>query len=235
MSRVSRSLYLAAGSALLIGVTAIPAQAGTLDFSAYGWMATFDDNIDLTVLSADSGGVVLSLQKFADFTDGPNGSGVIEPLSIVFRQTSVNAVARIAIEEEIVLNDTGVTWTGFQFGLASNTSSNVSFDAAASADFSTNPFDTKTFNDDNTNLTVTGGTLSSGNFPDNLWQPGKTAGALYINANPFSSGSLLQSFVFNEQPISGGPGPIIPLPPGAYVTLAGLGAVAFKLTRKRVL
>jgi hypothetical protein len=204
------------------------ANAGVVDLSAYGWMAFTDDNVDLTILSTSNNGLVLSLQKFADFQPEFIGTGEVNPLSIVFRQVSRSAVGSIAIEEENVINDTGVAWQGFRFmlegGIAGHT---PTFDTAASASFSTNPFPTKTFLNGNKELQVTGGTLSAGTFPSNLWQPGRTSGALVIDADPFTSGSLNQTFVFKEQPI------LIPLPAAAWTSLSGLVAVGLLVGAKK--
>lgn len=240
MSRLSR-ISLLPLAALAVAAIAPAARAGTIDLSAYGWMATTDDNVDITVLNAGQGGVVLSLQKFADFTTPPDANGVVQPLNIVFRQVSRNAVSQIAFEEENVFNDTGVSWTGFRFSLMSEAGANeVTFDTAKSGNFSTAPFGTKTYSEGDTVLTVTGGTLESGNFPSNQWTPGRASGGLFINANPFTSGSGEQSFVFSEQPIVGGNNPppppptVIPLPASAYSTLGGLGAlVAWSMFKKR--
>jgi hypothetical protein len=209
--------------ALSLFAAAPVAKAGTVDLSAYGWMAFTDDNVDLTVISQSSNGLVVSLQKFADFTSN-------EPLSIVFRQTSATAVSKIAIEEETVVNDSGTTWSGFQFLLNGGVAgSNPSFDVAGSASFSTAPFGTKSYNADNTVLTLSGGSLSSGTFPSNLWTPGRASGALIINANPLA-GSADQSFVFTEQPVTVVP---IPLPAAAWTSLSGLVAVGLLVSAKK--
>lgn len=223
------ALVAAAATASFAIFTPSKAEAGTLDLSAYGWYASFDDNIDLTILSTANNGIVLSLQKFADFTGEQTATGVVQPLSIVFRQVSRDAVSQIAIEEESVLNDTGTAWAGFRFLLEGGVGGNTpTFDTAASADFSVDPFDTKTWKNGNKELEVSGGgTVGSGNFPDNLWQPGRESGALVINANPFSSGSLAQTFVFKEQPI------LIPLPAAAWTSLSGLAAVGMLAGAKR--
>lgn len=216
----------AVGAASLF--SASRSDAGTLDLSAYGWFASFDDNVDLTILSTSNNGIVVSLQKFADFTGETTATGVPQPLNIVFRQVSRNAVPQIAIEEESILNDTGTAWGGFRFLLEGGVGGNgVSFDTAASADFATAPFDNKEFKNGNKELEVTGGTLQSGGFPGNLWTPGRAGGALVINANPITSGSLAQTFVFKEQPI------LIPLPAAAWTSLSGLVAVGLLVGAKQ--
>jgi hypothetical protein len=235
MSRVS-VLALAAAAMVVPTLFSGNALAGSIDLSAYGWMATFDQNVDLTVLSTSNNGVVVRLQKFADFTQPANSNGVIQPLSIVFRQMSSSAVPQIAIEEENVFNDTGSTWKSFQFSLQSNGTNSVTFDTSKSADFSTSPFNTKTYSDGDRTLTVSGGSLPSGTFPDNQWQPGRSSGALYINANP---GSGNQSFVFLEQPNGSGSTPppptVIPLPASASLSMGGFALLlAGNFVRRRL-
>lgn len=206
------------------------ADAGTLDLSAYGWSAAFDDNVDLTILSTSTGGIVLSLQKFAAFDDTRTSTGEAQPLSIVFRQVSRNAVPFIHIEEESVINDMSLAWTGFRFilegGIAGNT---PTFDVDASSSFSTDPFPNKTWKNGNKELLVDGGILNPVSNPpqdDEIWRPGRESGALVINANPFSSGRLAQTFVFKEQPI------LIPLPAAAWTSLSGLLAVGLLVGAK---
>jgi hypothetical protein len=219
------SLATAAVAAFLSVGTA---SARTVDLSAYGWAAATDNNVDLTILSAGSNGLVLRLQKFADFTEPKLDSNTFQPLSIVFRQLSSSAAPSIVIEEENVLNDTGETWGGFRFLLEGGVNGNTpKFDTSASSSFATNPFNDKVFKNNDKELLVTGGSLSSGNFPTNLWQPGRTDGALYINANPLSSGALKQTFVFKEQPI------LIPLPAAAWTSLSGLVAVGLLVGAKQ--
>lgn len=234
-SRISRGVLGVAVTGFILFLPVGTVRAGSVDLSAYGWMASTDDNVDITVLSTSNNGLVVRLQKFADFTDAPQ-AGVVQPLNVVFRQISRNAVAKLSLDSETVINDSGVTWTGFRFGVSSSvTGAPVTFDTVGSADFSTAPFGTKTFNADQTQLTVSGGSLVSGSFPDNLWQPGRVSGSLVINANPFTSGAIDQSFVFSEQPILDDvmPNPIIPLPASAWLTLGGLGAVAVQLHLRR--
>jgi hypothetical protein len=202
------------------------ASAATLDLSAYGWYASFDQNISLTILSTSSSSIVVSLEKFADFT-APANNGVFQPMNIVFRQTSTSAVPKIVIEDETILNDTGSTWGGFRFLLEGGVGGNKPTFDASSANVSVGPqFSTATLVS-NQNLTVGGGSLQSGSFPKNLWTPGYDSGAITINADPFTSGSLAQTFVFKEQPI------LIPLPAAAWTSLSGLLGVGVLVGAKQ--
>jgi len=212
---------LAAAAVVGLGAFASSSKAVTKDLSAFGWMAEMDPGVDLTILSTSNNGITLSLEKSANFTTGLNANGFIDPLEIVFSQIASNAVPNIAIDDENVLNNTGSTWTGFRFiveGGLMNNGTVPKFDTAASAGFSTGPFPTQTFSADAKELDATGGTLPSGVFPANLFQPGKASGELVIAADPFTAGSMRQSFVFKEQPIAS----VIPLPAAAWTSLSGL-------------
>jgi hypothetical protein len=211
---------LAAAAVVSLGAFASSTTAATKDLSAFGWMAEMDAGIDLTVLSTSSNTITLALEKDAVFTSGLNANGEIDPLAIVFRQVSNTAINKIAIVDEIVSNETGVSWSGFRF-LLSSPMGGVTFDEAASAGFTAGTqFPNASFTD-NKDLEVTGGTLPSGNFPANLYRPGAN-GDLVINAAPFTSGSTRQQFTFKEQPIVGQPSPVIPLPAAAWTSLSGL-------------
>lgn len=226
--RSAKLALVAAVTGVAVFVSNGIASAKSIDLSAYGWFASTDDNVDLTILSTSNNGLVVRLQKFADFNEPNLDATTAQPLAIVFRQVSRNAVPTIVIEEENVLNNTGVDWSGFRFILEGGVNGNVpTFDVAASSSFSTNPFPVKTYSPDDTELTVSGGVLPSGPFPTNLWQPGRVSGALEINAEPITSGSLFQSFVFKEQPI------LIPLPAAAWTSLSGLVAVGLLVGAKQ--
>lgn len=226
---------LAAVASVGFAFTPSTASAATYkDFSAYGWAAFLDDahggsSVDLTVIDGGTTNTLdLQLQKFATF--GPNftSGGDVNPISIVFRQVAANAVPFISIEEENVLNDTGVSWGGFRFILEGGTGGvQPSFDTAASAGFSVSPFTTSTFINDNRELRVEGGGAVSSTNGSNLWQPGNAAGALVIDALPFATGSVRQTFVFKEQPI------LIPLPAAAWTSLSGLVAVGLLVGAKQ--
>ncbi len=228
---VQRKLKLALiAAAAAVGVWAAPnsASAGSKDLSQYGWFASFDDGLDLTVLNTGPGGLVLSLQKFAQFDDGPTATGVIQPLSIVFRQVSPSAVPTIAIEAETVINDTGIGWIGFRFILEGGTGTLPTFDLSRSSDFDVEPFDVEDFSDRELRVSSETASIPSGSFPANVYTPGvddsgaTDGGALWINTSPLASGN--QTFVFKEQPI------LIPLPTAAWTGLSGLlglGTIAY--------
>lgn len=209
MNRKIRGLIVAIS---LSAATCSVATAG--QYTGHGWQIDWGDNLDLTFLGFSNDTLVF--QKFAVFTSAPGPNGLFAPLPITFTQTSLTAAGTIAIEEEHIFNDTGVTWTGFQMSLASS-GNTATFDALRSSSFVTDPFSMKVFTD--TTLSLSGGVLSSA-FGSDEWRPGRLGGALYINANPSAQGNSV--FVLNETPV-------IPEPTG----LAGLLLAAPLLGRRR--
>lgn len=217
---------LAAAAVVGLGAFVSSANAATKDLSLYGWMAEMDPGVDLTVLNQAGNTLTLQLEKSATFT-------AVAPLNIQFFQTAITsqAVSRIIIDDETITNETGKDWDGFRFiveGGLSNNGAVPTFDTAASGGFGAAPFTTETVVS-NKEIALSGGVLSSTNFPANRFTPGKTGGDLVINATPFTSGGMHQTFVFKELPTVGvGPGghgnppPVIPVPAAAWTSLSGL-------------
>jgi len=236
MSRKSFGLKVLAAAAV-VSLGFIPAaKAASVDLSAFGWMADTEAGVDLTILSTSNNGITLSLEKSADFTTGVNANGFIEPLIITFRQVASSAVPNIAIDDETIVNNTGADWTGFRFiveGGLTNNGTVPHFDEAASVGFLTDPFNVGVYKNNDKELAAgssTGKTLSSNALSGNIWHPGLAAGDLTIAADPFSSGSVGQTFVFKEQPVSGltiGGTSVIPLPAAAWTSLSGLLGLGF--------
>src|SRR5688572_22277836 len=77
-----------------------------------GWSARYDNTeISLTLLNppADVDDVSwVVLQKVAQFDQGPNEFGFINPFEISFIQNSAEATQYVVIDKEFVFNDTGV-------------------------------------------------------------------------------------------------------------------------------
>lgn len=222
---------LAAG-AVALGVGAFtPSQAAaaTKDFSSFGWMADLDPGVDLTVLNTGGSTITLALEKTADFTS-------TSPLNIVFRQVGTTSVSHIVIADENVLNDSGSAWSSFGFSLSGMSNNGVvpTFDAAASAGFTAGTqLPTLTFGSGNTQATASGGSVASGTFPANLFQPG-ASGDLVINADPFAAGNGTQRFTFTETPNPSSAPPVIPLPAAAWPTFAMLAGLGLVGTSKRL-
>jgi len=241
---------LAAAAVVSLGLIASAASARTKDLSQFGWMAEMDPGVDLTVLSTANNGITLSLEKFADFTQAPTVNGFIQPLKIVFTQvtnpdgTVATANPFINIVSENVFNNTGTPWTGFRWIIEGGLDNGgiPHFDTAKSTAFHTDPFSVQAFSDSDKELTATGGSLPS-TVLANMYTPGGDASGngLFISALPFTSGSIAQTFIFKEQPIQSGggpPGPVIPLPAAAWMSLSslvGLGLISNAKNLKKLL
>src|SRR6185503_2307789 len=92
-----------------------------------GWQAEFDELnglVDVNPVDVNLGLSASFIQKSAEFTS-------LSPINITFRQIAANAVSNIVIDDEIITNSTGVTWTDFHMDLTGN--ANVAFDPAATA------------------------------------------------------------------------------------------------------
>jgi len=225
------------------GLAVSSAQAGSTQLGNSGWSASWDDSydsrLDLNVQFESTDTVFL--QKFVTFVaDDLNESGeFIDPVSIVFQQTSANAKPWLVFNDEEVVNQTGLDWNGFQFTVLdgnTGTSQDVQFDQAKTdlgnnAGFSINPFTTFEFRDNNQVLELGGGTVpTSPPFGPNVWFPGAESGGLYIHATQITD--VLRTFKLEEKPLPGGPGNIIPLPAAAWSGLSGLAGLALIGSRK---
>lgn len=238
---------LAAGG--LSAAANAPAQAGSLVLGTSGWTASWSSNLEdssqsfvtLTVLAETKDAVIL--QKVAAFAAAPDQYGLIAPIELEFKQTSVNAVKQIIITSENVWNDTGVDWGAFQFiiedGTTGDPSKDVHFNLYESF-YDSNPFDASPFTtwaasstSESSTLpqiiTFSGGTIASGST---AWTPGigtnPDAGEVVINANPSADGT--QRFVFKELPIA----TAIPLPAAAWMGLSSLAAMGLFGGIKRI-
>jgi hypothetical protein len=241
-------MYRLALLALLLPTTAL---ANSIDLSAFGWDVTFTNETQLSVVSASSSSLVLSLNKTTNFN--LHDVGTSKPtISMVFHQLSRSATPQIVIDKETITNNSDHDWAGYQYSLtAPHETNQTSFDTNASKGFAANPFPNQSYfiNYPNyaTNAYFTGGTLKRG---DSLTLGNN--GNLVINAGPFNDNTYpsyyQQIFALNETPLlqsdlgqggipngGGGGGNIIPLPNPALLTLAGLplAAIALKLTRNQ--
>lgn len=175
-------------SVLLIAVVGNPAVAKIVNLGG-GWQAEWAPSLDATVDMTSYGviGDALVIQKSAEFTQAPQG-GVFPTIPIVFRQIDASAVSKIAIDDEIITNSTGVDWTDFHMQLLDGI--DVAFDPAATLGsggpgpigWTIDPFTQAAFSQDNMALDIWGGVV-----PDQTsWFPGNglTNGQLLINVVP---------------------------------------------------
>ena len=203
--------------------------------TAGGWMASWDSGLDdvlgLTALS--TGTDTVSFNKFAQFTNSPNADGAFEPLVITFQQVSPSAKKFILINQESVVNQTGLDWTGFTFMLAPPAGNGLGFDdantfpAISSQSFSISPFTTHSLSTNGKELTLGGGVVPAVPIGQNVWNPGQISGALWIKGAPFVDGS--RSFELKEIPV----GTAVPLPAGVYPGMAMMSFLGLCVLRKR--
>lgn len=198
MARLHVRAFSAVFTAVALAVAAQPAVAGlvTHPLGNSGWQVSYDDEF-ITVITDNEdplgdGFVVVEIAK--EFVFGPDpDTGVFPGLTIVFRQTDAEAVDRIAIDEEIIINSTGVAWTDFHWAVLNH--GDVLFDTQASADFDVTPFTSKTFSPDATELAADGGVVP----PDGFFHPGRDNGVLWIEAN-VATGEPFTTFTLKEFP-----------------------------------
>ncbi len=212
--KVSMVAFALAGMAF-VGASA---KAGSLQLSNNGvdsgWKVVWSDSYgQINPIGVDSVSAnAVFIEKMAIFNDGPK-NGFIDPFVLAFQQTSASAVPFIVINDEQVVNQTGMDWGGFRMFLLGN----ASFDPALSAvnvagGFDTTPFADSQFVNSNTELASSNGVVANGA----VWFPGTAfpGSGLWINANPASTYN--NAFSLKEQPLP------IPLPAGAWTGLSAL-------------
>lgn len=234
---------LAALAVAGLAVGASSAQAGSLALGTSGWTASWSNALDTRlslVVDSESADSVF-IEKFATFTTSDvNSGGGASGLVITFQKTSTNAKPFIVIDNEAIVNNTGQTWNGFSFILQPPTG-DVAFDTGktnvsppGTGGFSIDPFTTASYSNNDTMLTVGGGSIGS-TIPGNTWFPGQASGELAIDTDAGSNS--LDTFFLKELPTIGpgpGPGPIIPLPAAAWSGLSGLIGLAVVSSRKHL-
>lgn len=207
------------------------ANAGSVVLGNSGWVASWSDALDGNVAinydfeSRDA----VYVEKFINF-DGQSDllAGNVDPVAIVFQKVSTNATPYIVMNDEILINNTGMDWTGFEFTLLPSNGA-VVFDqgrtdiAPPGNGFSIDPFTTHAYNANSTILTVGGGVVGT-QAGSNIWFPGTESGGLAIQTNAL--GTQLGAFTLKEMPIG------IPLPTAAWSGLSGLVGLALLGARK---
>ncbi|MGI9015059.1 MAG: PEP-CTERM sorting domain-containing protein [Phycisphaerales bacterium] len=187
----------------------------TIDLGG-GWSATIFDEERVDLIVDFIGNDTIVLQKFANFTEIDDFTGLPASLSIAFNQTGddANTVSRIVFTDMFIANNTGVNWGGFREALLGD---DASFNVGASSTFSINPFTNRTYSNGNKIVTFDGGTVADGQ----IWTPGLTRGALVIDVD--LSDDNPAKFILKETPL-------VPAP-GAIVLLGAAGMVARRRRR----
>lgn len=220
-----------------LGLVAPSVQAGNITLGTSGWVASWDSSLDsrlgLNVEGETTDSVFV--EKFATFTAGDINSdgGFVNPMAIVFQKVSPSAKPFIIINDEMVVNQTGVDWNGFRFIILPSNGS-VVFDAGQTdiappgSGFSIDPFTASAYNANNTQLDVSGGVVGSV-APNNVWTPGVASGQLVINTAATTTN--LTAWALKEMPQVGF---VIPLPAAAWSGLSGLLGLAVIGSRKHL-
>ncbi len=229
-SGARRIQSLAIGGALVSLLAVGSAHGGVVVLGNSGWQAAWDSSLDPFV-SINLNGVnfdpqvnAVFIEKIVEFTQAPV-NGIFPSVAIVFQQISTTAVANIVIDDEVITNSTGVPWGGFQMDVLNH--GEVFFDPIRTAasggsgpiGWSIAPFTTASYSNNDSRLTIGGGTVGSPGF----WFPGSGAsnGQLWINVvADLSLGNTL--FVLKETPLVPAPG-----------ALALLGVAALAGSRRR--
>jgi hypothetical protein len=220
-----------ASVAAVLGMAGM-ASAGSTLLGNSGWRAVWDDSLNARVEIdfIEVIGNTVFLQKSAEFTD-PIVDGKYTAIAITFEQIGESSIDSFVIDDEIVTNSTGSTWTGLNMKV--NNNENVSFDPVRTADsngggpigFSIDPFTTAEFQSNNTKLRISGGLMESGE----VWFPGGGGhdGQLWINMPSGAVGDF-QSFTLKEIPTA----TVIPGPAGLAAMML---AASFGRRRRRPL
>jgi len=179
-----------------------------------GWTITGWPGVALSVTSGSNG---ISIEKRANFTVPNTGFPIgFSPVSGGSPATSID------IQDEQIANNTGETFTGFDFILLNTGTANATF-AAASL---TNPFSppteyTGSTLEDNGQELVYTGLQNTGTTSD--W--GTDGSTLLIDAPAGSDFSLKELPTFGSGGGGGGGGSAVPMPAAAWQSLVGLAGL----------
>lgn len=202
--------------ALCVGCgIAASASAEIIDLGG-GWQAElFTDNVELVSLGVDNG--VLTIEKYATFTDLDEFTGEPVPINITFMQTADDddTASKIVIAAEELTNNNGIDWIDFEFILVDGGNATWNPDEMAGLDIL--PFADSEFLDGNTIFRTFDGTVADGD----TWFPGAAAGEFVIDVD--LSGDAPLVFSLKEAPS-------VPAP-GAFGLLALAGAVVARRRR----
>jgi len=196
-------------------LTGIDGNGNTIDS---GWSWTVSDTLAplVNLVFIKTSGSQFFFEKDATFQN------TTTPVTITFAKTNSNAKS-LVISDEVLVNKSGSSWNQFSMSLNSTSSGNThgfafatSDNSSGLGDFKISPFTSFAFTQNNSVLTLSGGTVADNTtfFPGS----GSTTG-LAIVANGSSS-----NFDLVEQPNIGGgtPPPVVPLPAAAWTGLSGL-------------
>ncbi len=210
----NKSMLAAAGAIFTMISTASASHAATViqdGATVDGWKVTFPAGIALTQ-ETGAPNTTLTINKTATFDS-------LEGLTITFTQADPSATPFIAINSEAITNDSGYTWSAFQFLLVSTAGGpGAQFDSPANTFTNIAPFTTTTFG--TSSISLSGGILPTSTTAN--WG-GAGGGQLLLDTNPTTSG-LPANFAFKEVPDGV---TSVPLPEAGWSSLSVLGGLAF--------
>lgn len=219
---------LAALSALSLAyavmtVMTAPAAAAVVDLGG-GWKASWPDSLNglVSVQTVELAGDVLIVRKTANFTQPPV-NGIFPTIPIIFTQTAQLAATHIVIDNESILNSTGVAWTDFHIDLLGG---NTVFDPVSTRNsggpdpigWDLDKFAQAAFTSLK-RLDIWDGVVPAGQS----WQPGgaPAGGRLWLDV--FPNANVSTSFSLKETPT----------PEPATVCLLALGGAVLLTKRRR--
>jgi hypothetical protein len=208
------------------------ASATKIQLGDSGWEARFHSSlnglVDIDFISYENN--TIFIQKSAEFTQGPV-NGVFPTIPITFKQVGDSSAVSIVIDDEIITNSTGVTWTGFVMKAIDH--GDVVFNPAMTAasggggpiGFSIDPFNSAEFIKGNSKLVISDGLVA----PDEQWFPGGGAndGQLWIDVTSGDADNR-GLFTLKERPTS----TIIP-GPSALMSIVGCMCLVGRSRRRR--
>lgn len=207
-------------------VAAAPAQAGAISLGG-GWQANWDGSLDpyVGIEVLDITDSAIFIRKSAQFIQGPV-NGIFPSVPIVFQQVDASVIQYIVIEEESILNSTGVAWTDFHMDLLDHGDAAFVFRDGVSGGlvpmmgFSVSPFTQSVFTNPQ-RLDIWGGVVD----PGQVWNPGAgpDGGQLWIGVVSAPAGTPGALFTLKETPT----------PEPASLVLLALGAWAVVRRPKR--
>ena len=215
-------------AAVVFALAALPAPAAVVNLGG-GWQASWDTSLDglVDVIASDFVGDTLFIEKSINFRQAPV-NGIYSPVLVQFQQIEALAATHIVIDDEALINSSGMTWSDFHMELQDD-SGGTKFDpyktaasgGTSSIGFSISPFKLAAFTSDQKKLDIWDGTVPSGT----TWWPGSGSqdGQLWINVTPGADNS--GSFRLLELPTTTG------TPEPATMSLLALGGLA--LIRRR--
>jgi hypothetical protein len=191
---------------------------GGTSWTIDGWnIAVPAGNTTVTVLSESNGGSQLNIEKDASFSS----AGQVVPISFTWVSSGASV---IDVQDEVIHNDTGSPFSGFDFVLTGSAAFYSVADAFNSTDAGFSSVSLNGSSGSNI-LSYSGGSQPTGTT---FWNPGGALepgpGLGNVNDNLFIDASSASDFSLKE--FAPGASSAVPLPAAAWQSLAGLAGLA---------